>query len=118
MMIAPPGWECQPEEPPGCTVICTMATSVPNLSGIVPCEVLVPRANGVCSSLSGGVAQLGVTVAAVATDMTAPASPTLSSARRIIRFILLLQAVLALPTSDVGSGSGCLPRKGDAAAGG
>ncbi len=28
--IAPPGCECQPEEPPGTTVICTMTTSVPS----------------------------------------------------------------------------------------
>ena len=48
--IAPPGCECQPEEPPGLTVICAMAMSVPALSGMVPPEVLEPRANGVSVS--------------------------------------------------------------------
>ncbi len=56
MMIAPPGWECQPEEPPGLTVICAMATSVPNRSGMVPCDVSVPRAKGMFVSPDGGVA--------------------------------------------------------------
>src|SRR3954467_14161276 len=84
MMIAPPGWECQPEEPPGLTVICAMAMSVPNLSGMVPCDMLVPRAKGMFVSPDGGVASLGVTVSIV----TRPASPTLSVAHRTARFML------------------------------
>src|SRR4051812_21714201 len=95
-MIAPPGWECQPDEPPGWTVICTMTTSVPNFSGIVPCDVLVPRANGVCTRFCGGVAQLGVTVAAVTAAMATPTSPTLSSARLMTGFIFF-SGLLALP---------------------
>jgi len=55
-MIAPPGWECQPEEPPGSTVISTIATSVPNWSGTVPFDTLVPRAKGTFVSNAGGVA--------------------------------------------------------------
>src|SRR3954452_15538999 len=84
MMIAPPGWECQPEEPPGSTVICAMTTSVPDLSGMVPCDTSVPRARGMFVSPDGGVASLGVTVSIV----TRPASPTLSVAHRTARFML------------------------------
>src|SRR3954462_1462620 len=84
MMIASPGWECQPEEPPGLTVICAMAMSVPNLSGMVPCDVSMPRAKGMFVSPDGGVASLGVTVSIV----TRPASPTLSVAHRTARFML------------------------------
>src|SRR5262249_17662750 len=87
MMIAPPGWECQPEEPPGPTVICAMATSVPNRSGRVPCEVSVPRANGTFVSPDGGVAQLGVTVTGRVTAMTQLANPALSSAHLTARFM-------------------------------
>src|SRR3954451_18260417 len=83
MMIAPPGWECQPEEPPGLTVICAMAMSVPNLSGMVPCDMSVPRAKVIFVSPDGGVASLGVTVNIV----TRPASPTLSVAHRTARFM-------------------------------
>src|SRR5450631_2775605 len=83
MMIAPPGWECQPEEPPRATVICAMATSVPNFSGMVPCEVSVPRAKVMFVSCEGGVAVLGATLMAV----TTPASPTLSSAHLTVRFM-------------------------------
>src|SRR5438105_15148384 len=88
MMIAPPGWECQPEEPPGLTVICVMAMSVPKRSGRVPCDVSVPRAKGMFVSPDGGVAQLGATVAATVTAVTTLASPALSSARLIARFML------------------------------
>src|SRR5262249_9807220 len=84
MMIAPPGWECQPEEPPGLTVICAMAMSVPNRSGRVPCEVSVPRAKEMFVSPDGGVAAADATVAAV----TARAGPTLSSAHLTARFML------------------------------
>src|SRR5262249_15421842 len=87
-MIAPPGCECQPEEPPGLTVIWAMATSVPNCSGMVPCEVSVPRANGVLVRPDGGVAQLGATVTATVTAVTTLASPALSSARLMARFML------------------------------
>lgn len=82
-MIAPPGCECQPEEPPGLTVICAMATSVPNRSGRVPCDVSVPRANGMFVSPDGGVAAADATVAAVMTL----ASPALSSAHLTARFM-------------------------------
>src|SRR5690242_3873406 len=87
-MIAPPGCECQPEEPPGSTVICAMATSVPNCSGMVPCDVSVPRANGMFVSPDGGVAQLGATVTARVTAVTTLASPTPSSAPLMARFML------------------------------
>src|SRR5919108_3650080 len=40
-MIAPPGCECQPEEPPGTTVICAIATSVPTWSASVPSDTSV-----------------------------------------------------------------------------
>src|SRR6185437_3576642 len=85
--IAPPGCECQPAEPPGSTVICAMATSVPNLSGMVPCDVLVPRAKGVFTSPIGGVAQLGATVAATVTAVTTLASPTPTSVLLAARFM-------------------------------
>ena len=78
-MIAPPGCECQPEEPPGLTVICAMAMSVPDRSGRVPCDVSVPRAKGTFVSPDGGVAQLGATVTATVIAVTTLASPTLSS---------------------------------------
>src|SRR5512132_732786 len=81
--IAPPGCECQPEEPPGLTVICATATSDPAFSGMVPSVVLVPRANGMFVSPDGGVAPLGATLIAV----TTPASPTLISAHLTDRFI-------------------------------
>src|SRR5690242_10496391 len=87
-MIAPPGCECQPEEPPGSTVICAMATSVPNCSGMVPCDVSAPRAKGMFVSPDGGVAQLGATVTARVTAVTTLASPTLSSAPLMARFML------------------------------
>src|SRR4029453_7452105 len=80
---ATPGCECQPEEPPGLTVICATATSDPAFSGMVPSVVLVPRANGMFVSPEGGVAPLGATVIAV----TTPASPTLISAHLTDRFI-------------------------------
>src|SRR5512132_3602388 len=79
--IAPPGCECQPEEPPGLTVICARATSVPALSGIVPSEVLDPRAKGMFVSPIGGVAPPVAAVIAV----TTPASPTLTSAHLTVR---------------------------------
>src|SRR5512135_2521518 len=88
MMIAPPGCEWQPAETPGSTVICAMATSVPNRSGMVPCDVLVPRAKGMFVSPDGGVAQLGATVTATVTAVTTLASPALSSARLMARFML------------------------------
>src|SRR6266576_3897870 len=81
--IAPPGCECQPEEPPGLTVICAMATSDPALRGIVPSEVLVPRANPMFVSPTGGVAPLVARVIAVIT----PASPMLISAHPTARFM-------------------------------
>src|SRR4029450_9036656 len=80
---APPGCECQPEEPPGLTVICATATSDPAFSGMVPSVVLVPRANGMFVSPEGGVAPLGAPVIAV----PPPASPTLTSAHLTDRFI-------------------------------
>src|SRR5215472_8895530 len=86
-MIAPPGCECQPEEPPGSTVIWAMATSVPNCSGMVPYDVSVPRANGMFVSPDGGVAQLGATVTATVTAVTTLASPALSSAHLTARFM-------------------------------
>src|SRR5438034_1641076 len=55
-MIAPPGWECQPEEPPTSTVICAIATSVPTCNGMVPFDTSVPRAKGTFVSPDGGVA--------------------------------------------------------------
>src|SRR4051812_22447924 len=85
-MIAPPGWECQPEAPPGSTLIFAMATSVPTFSRTFACEVSVPRARGRFVSPDGGVAALGPAVAAV----TAPASPTLTSAHRTDRFMAFL----------------------------
>lgn len=78
-----PGCECHPDEPPGVTVICAMATSVPALSGSVPPEVLEPRASGTSASPDGGVATPGVSVIAVIT----PASPTLTSAHPIMRLM-------------------------------
>ena len=81
--IAPPGCECQPEEPPGLTVICAMATSVPALSGIVPSDVFDPRASGMFVSPDGGVAPLGARVIAVITA----ASPTLATAHLNARFM-------------------------------
>src|SRR6266487_4387426 len=81
--IAPPGCECQPEEPPGLTVICATATSDPALSGIVPSLAFVPRASGMFVSPTGGVAPLVARVIAV----TTPASPTLTSAHLTARFI-------------------------------
>src|SRR3954447_1418141 len=114
MMIAPPGWECQPEEPPGLTVICAMAMSVPNLSGMVPCDVSVPRAKVMFVSPDGGVASLGVTVSIV----TRPASPTLSVAHLTARFMLppcdrgvLLRGVacrVLAPSPAVAAGNGCI----------
>src|SRR4030095_10438686 len=80
---APHGCECQPEEPPGLTVICATATSDPAFSGMVPSVVLVPRANGTFVSPDGGVAPLGATVIA----MTTPASPTLTNAHLTDRFM-------------------------------
>src|SRR4029453_9454855 len=85
-MIAPPGCECQPEEPPGWTVICAMATSVPTWSGMVPCDAFVPRASGTCTNADGGVAAPGATIAAA----TTPATPTLSSVHLRARCTLLL----------------------------
>src|SRR6476660_10644791 len=81
--IAPPGCECQPEEPPGLTVICAMATSDPALSGIVPSDVLVPRANGRFVSPTGGVAALVARVI----DVTTPASPMLISTHPTARLM-------------------------------
>src|SRR5690348_7849455 len=97
IMIAPPGCECQPEEPPGSTVICAMATSVPNCSGMVPCDVSVPRANGMFVSPDGGVAQLGATVTARVTAVTTLASPTPSSAPLMARFMLPPDLLASLP---------------------
>src|SRR4029453_5950201 len=74
--IAPPGCECQPEEPPGLTVICATATSDPAFRRRGPSVVLIPRANGMFVSPEGGVAPLGATVIAV----TTPASPTVTNA--------------------------------------
>src|SRR4029453_4546299 len=85
-MIAPPGCECQPEEPPGWTVICAMATSVPTWSGMVPCDAFVPRASGTCTNADGGVAAPGATIAAA----TTPATPTLSSVHLRARCTLLV----------------------------
>src|SRR5262245_6241307 len=74
-MIAPPGCECQPEEPPGLTVICAIATSAPTCSGIVPSDTFVPRAKGTFVSPDGGVAAPVATKAAA----TTLASATLSN---------------------------------------
>src|SRR5438046_9866006 len=74
--IAPPGCECHPEDPPGPTVICATATSDPAFSGIVPSDMLDPRANGMFVSPTGGVAPLVARVIA----LTTPASPVLTSA--------------------------------------
>src|SRR3954468_22602107 len=114
MMIAPPGWECQPEEPPGLTVICAMAMSVPNLSGMVPCDVSVPTARGTFVSPYGGVASLGVTFSI----MARPTSPTLSVAHRTARFMLppcdrgvLLRGVacrVVAPSPAVAASNGCI----------
>src|SRR5262245_52839030 len=82
-MIAPPGWECQPEEPPGCTVICVMTMSVPACSGMVPFDELVPRAKGTWVSPDGGVAPPGATV----TTANTPAIPALSNAHLTTRFM-------------------------------
>src|SRR6478609_42421 len=81
--IAPPGCECQPEDPPGLTVICAMAMSVPNCSGMVPRDVLVPRAKATFVSADGGVAAADPTVTAV----TTPARATHHGAQRTARFI-------------------------------
>src|SRR5690242_16880305 len=55
---------------------------------MVPCDVSVPRAKGMFVSPDGGVAQLGATVTARVTVVTTLASPTLSSAPLMARFIL------------------------------
>src|SRR4029077_6252784 len=55
---------------------------------MVPCDVLVPRAKGMFVSPDGGVAQLGATVTATVTAVTTLASPTLSSALVLARFML------------------------------
>src|SRR4029453_17042317 len=55
----------------------------PALNGMVPSEVLVPRANGMFVSPDGGVAPLGATVI----TKTTPASPTLTSDHLTDRFI-------------------------------
>src|SRR5690242_15236426 len=55
---------------------------------MVPCDVSVPRANGMFVSPDGGVAQLGATVTATVTAVTTLASPTLSSALLMARFML------------------------------
>src|SRR3954463_7441604 len=83
VLTGPRGGECPPGEPPGLTMICAMAMSVPNLSGMLPCDVSVPRAKGMFVSPDGGVASLGVTVSIV----TRPAIPTLSAAHLTDRFM-------------------------------
>src|SRR6266699_3457507 len=55
---------------------------------MVPCDVSVPRAKGMFVSPDGGVAQLGATVTATVTAVTTLASPTLSSAPLMARFML------------------------------
>src|SRR5215211_3844832 len=74
-MIAPPGWLCQPEEPPGSTVICAMATSVPTWSGMVPSDTLVPRAKGTFTSPDGGVASTDPAAYAATPTMPTTKSP-------------------------------------------
>src|SRR3954453_11373337 len=105
-MIAPPGWECQPETPPGSTVIFAMATSVPTFSRIFACDVLVPLARGKFVSPDGGVAALGPAVAAV----TAPASPTLTSAHRTDRFMAFSFAFRVSHESSVLGGARAVER--------
>src|SRR5207247_9026385 len=70
-------------DPPRPTVSCPTATSDPAFSGIVPSDMLDPRANGMFVSPTGGVAPLVARVIAV----TTPASPMLISAHPTARFM-------------------------------
>ena len=85
------------------TVISTMATSVPNCSGIVPCDVSVPRASGTLVNADGGVAELGATVNA----MTAATSVTAAAATAIGDLTLILPILIAaLPLCKVNGDTG------------
>jgi len=68
--IAPPGCECQPDDPAGvvavaaANVFMTTTKSVPRWRGSVPFDWSVPRASGVLVLLTAGVAPPGRIVAA------------------------------------------------------
>src|SRR5438093_4038539 len=83
--IAPPGCECQPDVPPGSTSFRATTMSNPSEMGMVPGVVLVPRAWITLLKLPTGSAGVAVPGTAL-TATNSPASPSVMSAKRVIRF--------------------------------
>src|SRR5947208_8525605 len=112
--IAPPGCECQPEEPPTGLVICVTTTSNPCLTGRVPWSMYVPRATAVLMNPPpGAVATPGTALRVTAS----PANPSVMTARRIPRLqsrlicdsFIWVRPVEAPMTRQPGGQQGWLP---------
>src|SRR4029077_7932172 len=81
MAIAPPGCECQPEEPPGTTVIFETTMSRPCSMGRVPWDMYVPRPTTWLEKPTDGVAAPGTALNAA----NRPTSPSVMTDRRMTR---------------------------------
>src|ERR1700694_1481543 len=79
MAIAPPGCECQPEEPPGARVICATTISRPRLMARLACDLSVPRPKSWLENPSDGVAAPGMALNAT----NSPANPSEINDRRM-----------------------------------
>src|SRR4029077_3996854 len=97
MTIAPPGCECQPEEPPGATVIFETTISRPCSMGRVPWDESVPRPRSWLENPAGGVAAPGTALNAT----ISPTDPSDINARRTPRVMSLLICRLLLLTSPL-----------------
>src|SRR5437016_11156770 len=65
---APPGWECQPEEPPTSKMFRATTTSVPFWRTRLPDDTSAPRANTVLAKSTGDVAEPGTATATANTS--------------------------------------------------
>src|ERR1700680_3774140 len=81
--IAPPGCECQPEEPPGVRVIFATTISKPCLSGRLARDISVPRPKITLEKPTDVVAAPGTALNATKT----PANPNDMTAARIPRLL-------------------------------
>src|SRR6266480_628150 len=84
--IAPPGCECQPELPPGWTVIWLTTISLPCSRGRLPCDMYVPRASSWPLKSLGGVATPGTAFMV----RKRAANPTVNTPSRVTRLVILL----------------------------
>src|ERR1700730_18972367 len=81
--IAPPGCECQPEEPPGVRVIFATTISKPCLMGRLARDISVPRPKITLENPTDGVAAPGIALSAT----NNPAKPSEMTAGRMPRFV-------------------------------